>query len=475
MADKFLTEAHWKTTTKGKDLAGDADVLKALSLLARAEKGKPGAATIADQRDALGTIDKAMAAFEKANAKAIKADKALIALVADIGKATDRTRKDLEQQAKDIAAAQAKAQAEADADDGDDAPDILTTRMVPLLRQVRQGVAMHTKLAVAGREVVVMLSRKAIAPTRKALLVDMLEQKGSAKMVNGTCVLENKFITFVLDNPAAGMAKRISAALLKQTGMRVPVRVRGPNGDLDEDDEAQDTDAKPEDKTKPQTDETQRAKPLSDRLKTLLPQVQKALVDKHPNAAAIKLAASEAGALIKQARWDAAEQVLQALEKQLASPGSGPTGTPQPPEPSSSAPKGPKTGRFVNHIQARLAWVNVRKKLGSDLQSLERAILDYCKTQPDLSTSAAAKVRKLDGILGVLDERLTETLDKALGAPDDAQRLVWHEQARKVLQDYITFVKTDDLLDGIEKNPFVPLKTRTFLVTSLQTIDKSLP
>lgn len=443
MADKFLTESHWKTTTKGKDITGDAEVLKALSLLARAEKGKPGPATLASQREALGVIDKAMAAFEKTNAKVVRADKTLVALLADVGKAIERARKDL-------TTAQAKAEADADADE-DDAPDILTTRMVPLLRQVRQGTEMHTKLALAGRELVVMLSRKAIPPTRKAMLADMLEQKSSIKVVDGTCVLENKFVTFVLNNPAAGLAKRISAALLKQTGLRVPVRVRGPEGDLDEDDDADDADAQAQ------------ADALSKRLKALMPALQKALVDKHPASDALKRGASEAGALLKQSRWEAAAKLIQMLETQVKT--KGPTE-----EPSAK----PQVGRFVNHARSRIAWQKVRQKVQADLDTLEKAILAYCKTQPDLNTDAAGKVRKLDAILTTLDESLSDTLDQALNAPDDRQRLALHEQSRKVLARYIQFVSSDPLLEGVDQNPFVPLKTREFLTSSLQALDKSL-
>lgn len=466
MADKFLTESHWKTTTKGKDITGDAEVLKALGLLARAEKGKPGAATLASLREALGAIDKAMAAFEKANAKVVKADKTLIALLADIGKATERARKDL-------VMAQAKAEADAEADE-DDAPDILTTRMVPLLRQVRQGAEMHTKLALAGRELVVMLSRKAIPPTRKALLAEMLEQKSSIKVVDGTCVLENKFVTFVLNNPAAGLAKRISAALMKQTGLRVPVRVRGPDGDLDEDDDADGTDATPDDKTKATTQPPPEAAKLSDRLKALMPDLQKALAGKHPASDALKRGASEAGALLKQSRWDAAAKLIQLLETQLKTATASPTAeqnTPAQPEGGSAKPQ---AGRFVNHARSRIAWQKVRQKVQADLGMLEKAILAYCKTQPDLNTDAASKVRKLDAILTTLDESLSDTLDQALNAPDDRQRLALHEQSRKVLARYIQFVSSDPLLEGVDQNPFVPLKTREFLTSSLQALDKSL-
>ncbi|RRS03653.1 hypothetical protein EIP75_13735 [Aquabacterium soli] len=394
MADKTLTEAAWKSLTKGKAVTADADVLKALALLARADKLKPDATGLAQQRDALAAVDKALATFEKANAKTAKADKALQAGLSDMSGGVERSRKAVEQQIRDLATSTAKAKAAApDEDEGDDTPDILTTRMVPLLRQVRAGTPAHTKLVLSGKEVVVLLSRKPISPARRTLMVEQLEQKGSVKVIDGTCVLDNKFITFVLDNPASGLAKKISAALLKQTGLRVPVRVRGPDGDIDEDDDDEEAVGA---KDKPQATSTTS---------------QQATVDK---------------------------------------------------------------GRFVNHAKSRLAWEKVRQKLQADLKSLESAVLGYCKGQPDLAGPATAKVRKLDTILVELDESLMDILDKALNAQTDQKRLDLHEESRAVLARYIRFVKSDPLLAGVDQNPFVPLKTREFLLASLQALDKSL-
>ncbi|HIV70723.1 MAG TPA: hypothetical protein H9903_07325 [Candidatus Aquabacterium excrementipullorum] len=394
MADKALTESAWKALVKGKAVTQDADVLKALGLLARVEKPKPDAAGLIAQRDALGGIEKALAAFSKVNLKALREDKVLTKGVSELTTALERHRKSLETLAKEL-----EREAKSSEDDDEDAPDILTTRMVPLIRQVKAGVEAHTKLALSGKEVVVMLSRKPISPARRTLLVEQLEQKGSVKIIDGTCILENKFVTFVLNNPASGLAKKISAALYKQTNQRVPVRVRGPDGDVDEEGEEEQA-------------QEEGAKGQDVKGKTEAP-------------------VTKSGTTVDK-------------------------------------------GRFVNHAKSRLAWEKVRQKLQADLKALEAAILGYCKGKPDLAGPATAKVRKLDTILVALDESLIDILDKALNAQTDQKRLDLHEASRAVLARYINFVKSDSLLAGIDQNPFVPLKTREFLLTSLQALDKSL-
>ena len=103
--------------------------------------------------------------------------------------------------------------------------------MKPLLRQVVKGEAMHTLVAQSGNRVVVMLSRKPIAPARRKILAEQLGG-GSCKYYPGHCRLEAGATTFVLKAEVAGISKLIKAALLEQTGLRVAnVKCRGDDGD----------------------------------------------------------------------------------------------------------------------------------------------------------------------------------------------------------------------------------------------------
>ena len=128
----------------------------------------------------------------------------------------------------------------AQGDDGDeeaDTPALLTTKMVPLLRELRKGEAqMHALICTAGKNTALLIMRRAISPSRRKLLADAVDAKGGAKYIAGECVFENKALTFVVASPAAQLAKRLRQALLDQTDMRMKVRVRGEDG-VDEDGE----------------------------------------------------------------------------------------------------------------------------------------------------------------------------------------------------------------------------------------------
>lgn len=222
MSDKNLTELEWKKFSKGKDFK-DSAFIKALSGLERAKSPDQELAALAD-------VDKQADGLRKAH----KADKDLVGYLDDLDKALDKRRRAAEAEAK-RAAQQAQ-----DADDEEESPALLTTKLVPLLRQVRKGEPMQAMLASNGKQVAVLLSRRAISPSRRKLLADYLGG-GTAKYFGGECQFEENAYTFVLRTQAAGMAKKLRAGLLEQTGLRMKVRVRGedPN-DIDEDGEAED-------------------------------------------------------------------------------------------------------------------------------------------------------------------------------------------------------------------------------------------
>ena len=133
------------------------------------------------------------------------------------------------------------AAADSDDDEEPDTPVLLTTKMVPLLRELRKGeVQMHAMVCTAGKNTAVLIMRRAISPSRRKLLAEAVDAKGGMKYILGECTFENKALTFVVKSPAAQLAKRLRQALLDQTGMRIKVRVRGEDGVEDEDIEGDD-------------------------------------------------------------------------------------------------------------------------------------------------------------------------------------------------------------------------------------------
>ena len=453
MAEKHLSEAAWKVQAKGQSYK-DAAWLKSLEAWAKAAKAGPD-----EQRQALDQVATEAAALRKAH----KADKALASYLDLVDKALERERKDVEKAAK----------AAADAEEADESPALLTSKMIPLVRQVRKGDTLHALIATNGKQTAVLLARRPVAPARRKLLAEFLDVSGTLKYLQGTCLWEQEAHTFVVDSQAAGLAKKLKAALLGQTELRCKVRVRGPDpNDVDEDLD----DAAPA-QAEPQASAAATGQPVSDdnaarlttfnaRLKALLPAVQAAVQAGHPQAAQIKLRASEAGALARQNRFAEAQALLDALAQQLAPAAAAP-----------AAPAGPaatrKEGRFVNHAKARLAWLGMREKLKADLDTLEQAILAHYRDAANHG-ELKQKVKTLQRLLVELDSSLTDTLDLALNAQDMARRAELHEQAREILARYSDFATRDELLQALDTNPFVPLTTRDTLLKGLQVLDRSL-
>src|SRR5207342_1515519 len=116
--------------------------------------------------------------------------------------------------------------------------------MIPLVRELRKGdKTMHAMIGLAGKSTAVLIMRRPISPSRRKLVGEAIDAKGGAKYILGECRFEDNALTFVVKTQAAGLAKRLKAALLEQTEMRLKVRVRGedPN-DVDEEDEQDEDD-----------------------------------------------------------------------------------------------------------------------------------------------------------------------------------------------------------------------------------------
>ena len=447
MADKQLSDSLWKAFAKSKGYK-DATLLKALEALAKAAK-----ASADEQLAALAEVNKQADALRKAN----KSDKSLGAYLDDVDKAVARERQQAEQTAREYA------KADAAAEDEDDTSTLLTTKMTSLLRQVPKGEVMQVLIAGAGKEVVLLMSRRAIAPARRTLLTDRL-------VIAGECIFEGEAHTFVVRSKAAGLAKKLKAAIMAQTELRCKVRVRGedPN-DIDEDGELAPGETP--------ADPAAAAAALvatTTRLKELMPKLQAAIVGGHAQATELKLRAGEAVALVKQGHSGGAGAVLDALENLLAQAQPATTATTATTVAAAPATSTPAPAqRFANQAKARLAWQATRGRVAADLAKLEQAILAHYSDAPDLG-ELATKVRKLDGILGALDQTLIDKLDEALSAADTAKRTQLHGEARAIVARYSDFVRGDELVKSLDGNPFVPLSTHDTLVKSLQVLDRSL-
>ena len=240
---KFLSDSGWKDIA-AKNGVKDNGLLKKLADFKRVGDDK--------HDETLKVLDEALKLAgqlkkdKKTPAVAGKYLDELTAAVEDATREVAKAKAKADKANKTKAEADKKAQSDAakksDDDDDDEENDpsgLLTTKLKPLLQQVARGVKMQALLAKSGNRVVVMLSRKPIAPARRKMLADELGG-GSPKYYPGHCVLEAGMITFVLKAEVASMSKLIKLALLEQTGLRLnKIQCRGEDGN---DDDADDKD-----------------------------------------------------------------------------------------------------------------------------------------------------------------------------------------------------------------------------------------
>jgi len=219
MADKNLSESNWKSFAKTRDIK-DAPLLKALAELVKAERAGDAA-----WLDALADVEKQIEIVRKA----CKADKDVLAQLKLMDSAVASERKDASRQAEQTAKA-------AEAAEDEEGPAALTTKLRPLIRSVRKGERCHAMIAVGSKEAAVMLSRRPLTASAHKPLKDYLNDSGAPKFHVADCLFEANAVTFVVAGSASGLAKKIKAALFKQTEQRVKVRVRGESPDDIDDD-----------------------------------------------------------------------------------------------------------------------------------------------------------------------------------------------------------------------------------------------
>ncbi len=161
MSEKNLSEAEWKKFAKGRELK-DAALVKALAALDKAKTPEQALAALEDLEKQSDTLR-----------KGAKGDKELGKYLDDLDKSLDKERKSQDAEAKKLA--KEAAAKDSGGDEEEESPVLLTAKMVPLIRQVKKGEEMQVLLANTGKEVAVMLSRRAISPSKRKLLSDYLD------------------------------------------------------------------------------------------------------------------------------------------------------------------------------------------------------------------------------------------------------------------------------------------------------------
>ncbi len=410
MSDKNITEMEWKRFAKGRNFK-DADFVKGLADLERAK-------TPDMQLRALDEIEKQSSLLLKAQ----KGDKELASYLNETGKAIDKQRRlsefEVNKAAKD--------------GEGDDGPAALGAAMLPLLRQVakgKEGGALPVMVAAAGKEVAVLVARRAIGAAQKKLLDEALGHPGGIKYMSGECVWEANAHTFVLEAKVPNLAKGIKAALQKQTDARFKVRVRG-SDPHDVDDDGDDPQVEGNVSAEAQAQESPERTQYLEHLGELEPRIETALRGQTREVGKLKAVFEFAKGKAKEGHYASALQGLDAVSKLLA----GASAVPQaPPLPPTSTPK-PQTVPLQSGDESKQFTLRVNEMLPRVKDGLAVGLQGARGAKFKLS-EAATFARKQDwqtanSLLDELDKELAldgMTVPRTL-SPEDTQR---QEIARK--------------------------------------------
>jgi len=429
---KFLSDVGWKDIA-AKNNVKDNGLLKKLADFKRVGEDK--------HDDAVKLLDEALklaSQLKKDKKTAPAAGKYLDELTAAAETATREVTKakaEAEKSAKAKAEAEKKAQAAAakkgddDDEEEEESPELLTTKLKPLLRLVAKGERMHALVAKSGKQVVVMLSRKPIPPARRKMLADQLGG-GSTKYYPGHCGLEAGATTFVLKAEVAGMSKLIKVALLEQTGLRVnKIKCRGEDGDDDDGDDeeggAPAAEGAPEEAAAPEAS----AEPEQEQSRAPAP----------PPAAA----ADEAGA----AEAPATPQQMEVLED-----------------------------RRREFKRARAGWVSVKARAEADLEKVKDGVRMAYMADAEQFPKIVAGCKEIDSILDNLDDELRDTLDQYASTPLRNQKKL-HQLAAtagEILQRYQRFVANNRVMQAIDEKEFADVMVHAPVVKALADLRKSL-
>lgn len=436
---KSLGESGWKEIlSKNKGLK-DNGLQKALAELNKsidAEdfdaslKGLDVAVKLAGQLKKSKEVS-AVAAAAKHVAEVIDAAETAIREV-------NKAKAEAEKKAKADAAAQAKKKEKEDEkdskggdDDEEESSDLLTTKLIPLLRTVKgKGEKMHALLATTGKQVVVLLSRKPISPARRKLLKDELGGAGGIKYIPGMCIREHGKVTFVLEKQVSGMRKLIEAALYEQTNQRTKVKCRTEDGEYDEEDAEEDT----EDEDDSEGDDAEQD------------------------------GDEEQGDDTGQARKADAETDHEADSGKAAGGAAQPAATVA----VKTAPQ--------ELVRAPLLWDSTRKLMQKNIESLKSAVQTQLADEgADFIAQINDQMKQLDRILGRLDERLSESLTNAANAQDEGERRAELGIAKAILADYIRYVGSEPLIAHLDANPFgVKTDLKVMLTASLTKLARTI-
>jgi hypothetical protein len=308
MSEKHLTEQPWKQLATKQKLK-DPGLGKAL-----AAYGKAGEQDYDARLAALDEIKSQAGDLLKEHKK----DKDVSGYLGEVLKEVDKTRKAIEDLQKNGGG-------EADDGEAEEYKKDLKKKLVSALAQVKgrapgaaepgeEGQPQLQFMAYVASGASAVIVAKKVGGATKKLLPEIAGGASGGKYIQGECIFEKNVHTFVVEKVPGGLAKRLSKALLAETGIKYKVRVRSLDGaqelDSDTDTDAGETAETPA----PATSLEAQWKQLK---AALYPEIKKALEANPPNRNEIVKLAGEASQQEKAANFQGAIDALTKLRPLL--------------------------------------------------------------------------------------------------------------------------------------------------------------
>ncbi len=120
-------------------------------------------------------------------------------------------------------------------------------------------------------------------------------------------------------------------------------------------------------------------------------------------------------------------------------------------------------------MKAPEVWHGTRDVVQKNLAALRQAVRQACVDEPpEFIDIANQNLQRLEDIPDHLDAKLAESLARAAAAKDQAARQAELQNSKRILAEYIAYVKSEPLIAHVDGNPFgVATNLKKVLVDSL--------
>jgi hypothetical protein len=507
---KVLTPNAWKTISKKCDI-DNAALEKALTQYEKLEDD--------EHEDLLECIAEIKKAAQALKAKEAKASKELLKYVIDLLNAAEWEQRDIskdkEKDEKAKAAEAKKAEKDEDKDEGDEEEEEdgeYADKLMAALKKLKGAKELAYQFLVCeGKPPAVIIAKK-ITPKHKE---EASHVTGSKRFLHvGHCRFDGSHYIFDMDKPVSGLAKKLQESLKHHTGKRHPIKV----GD-EAADEAEEgaspvaaagaaavkgaaaaaegigaaAGAAAAGAKSPRDVASGAKEPALNMTRPfeISGSVGKGGKNAPEDVQAVQIALNKknkAGLKVDGKSGPATIAVIMEFQKQIGmhtpdgrvDPGrgtaralasSGPLPPPQePPKPVAA----PKLGK-AELAKAPTVWRNMQDIVEKNLEEVKKAVKGhYAHEHPDLVKQIHEGLLKLDGITEKIDQRVADTLAKAQAAKDEAARKLELKNAKTILAEYIKYVKSEPLIEHVDKNPWVKIDLKKTLIDTITHMAQSI-